>query len=79
MATPLHPRGVQDMPELRTLPELAREWEESIDRLRELLRKRPDLAKLGKQIGGARCFTPEAVAKIKAAAEAGRKPAATAK
>ncbi len=51
----------------KTLPMWALEWGESVDALRALLRKRPDLAKLAKKFGAARVFDPVAARQIRSA------------
>ncbi len=53
--------------QLRTLPQLAREWDVAIDVLRDLVRRKPELSALAVRIGGARAFAPDGVAAIKAA------------
>lgn len=49
---------------LMTRPDIARDHNLHLDRLREFLRKRPDLAELGIRIGGATAYPPEAVERI---------------
>lgn len=58
---------------MKTLPELCREWDESLDVVRLLLRKRPDLAKLATQFGVTRVFDAAAAKKLRDALTAKRK------
>ncbi|HJZ57429.1 MAG TPA: hypothetical protein VKE74_20840 [Gemmataceae bacterium] len=51
----------------RPLPGWVREWGESLDAARELLRRRPDLAGLAQYVGSLRVFTPEAAEQIRTA------------
>lgn len=68
------------MPELRTLPQLCRSWNRSIDTARALIRRRADLRRLGARIGSARVYTVDEAELIRAALAGSRKrPAAAAK
>jgi len=60
----------------RTIPELALAWGAPLDRLREFLRARPDLASLGTRVGPTRAFAPEAAEAVRAEYEKSRKPRA---
>lgn len=66
------------MGQYKTLPSLVVEWGERLDRARELLRRRPDLAGLGQWVGGVRLFDPDAAEKIRTALSERRRTPATA-
>ena len=52
---------------MKTLPDWCREWGESLDVARVLLRQRPALAKLATMFGAQRVFDATAAKKIRAA------------
>ncbi len=67
-------QGVTTMNDrLVTLPQLCREWDESLDGLRLLIRKNASLATLGVRVGPTRAFTQSEAAKIKAVVDGKRK------
>ena len=50
---------------MKTLPMLAREWGESLDALREVVRNAPDLKGIGTFLGSQRVFSVEESKRIK--------------
>jgi hypothetical protein len=55
------------MNDLRTVPDLAREWGVSLDALRECIRKSEDLRRLGSRIGPTRVYEKADAAMIRTA------------
>jgi hypothetical protein len=56
---------------MKTLPELCREWNLSLDAARIFLRRHPHLAKLATRIGVTRAFDAVAAERIKTAIDEG--------
>lgn len=63
-------------PELLTLPLLAGRWSASLDGLRRLIRREPELARLGRWVGGVRFFTVAEAELIRQADAERRRPRA---
>ena len=62
--------------QLATVPDIAKNQNLHLDRLREFLRSRPDLRALGQQIGGLTVYSAAAVERIVTEFEERRKSAA---
>lgn len=63
---------------VNTMPGLAREWGESLDTLRAIVRRDAKLRTLGSKIGATRVFTDAEAKQIRAVMESRKKPEAAA-
>lgn len=63
------------MGEIKSLSELAREWDTTLDTVRSLFRRHPELRRLGRFIGTTRVLTVSEAAHVKGVLDARRKPA----